>query len=312
MGHVTQALSDLRGKVAVVTGANSGIGYGTARALAARGATVVLACRSEQRAAAAIEALAADNPAGRFEFVALDLADLSSVRDAATSLTGSFDRLDILVNNAGVALAPMQRTADDFELHFGANFLGHFALTGLLLEHLMSTPDSRVVHVGSVVLRVGRMNFDDPGFTSRRYRPIAAYGQSKIATLMFMLELDERLRAAGSTTISVAAHPGAAMTSIADDFRIVAHPRMRRLADVFVGSTMNTPELAPEPIIHAAADPDVTGGTYYGPGDRLELRGPTTLAHIPRRATRAADRTRLWDLAASMTSVNPPLVPASD
>jgi NAD(P)-dependent dehydrogenase (short-subunit alcohol dehydrogenase family) len=292
----------LNGKVVVVTGANSGIGFWTAAHLARAGAQVVLACRSAERGAAALAELRALVPEGEFDLLGLDLADLASVRAAAAEFRTRFDRLDVLVNNAGVALAPFSRTADGFELHLGANFLGHFAFTGLLLEVLLATPDSRVVQVGSLAARTGRISFDDPNYEDRRCYPWGSYAQSKVATVLFVRELDRRLRRAGSSTLSLGAHPGISFTGIADDMWVIRVPGVRHAARWVEGPLLHAPQDAAL-ISTYAATADVVGGSYYGPGGRFELNGPPALARVPRRARSEADAQRLWELAERLTGV---------
>jgi len=203
----------LAGRIAVVTGASSGIGYEIARRLAAHGAHVVLACRDANRAAQAASAIRAQSPAASTEARVLDLGSLPSVRRFAAELGDRHGGLDILVNNAGISGGPRRETADGFEAHFGVNYLGHFALTGLLLPALLARPGARVVTMSSGLAAQARINFDDLG-SQRAYRMTSAYGQSKLAGLVFAIELGRRARAAGSGLASLAAHPGAARTSL--------------------------------------------------------------------------------------------------
>ena len=207
-------MPDQTGRTAVVTGANTGLGLATARALAARGASVVLAVRNLDKGKAAAASLTSDTPGADVTIQQLDLSSLDSVRAAATDLRAGHDRIDLLINNAGVMYTPRSTTADGFELQFGTNHLGHFALTGLLLDRLLATASSRVVTVSSVGHRIrARINFDDLNF-ERSYGRVAAYGQSKLANLMFTYELQRRLARTDSTTIAVAAHPGGSDTEL--------------------------------------------------------------------------------------------------
>ena len=201
-------IGDLAGRVAIVTGANTGIGKETARALAQKGARVVLACRSAARGEDALRDLREAPLAGTVELELLDLSSLASVRDFAGRFKGRTDRLDLLINNAGVMMPPASKTAEGFELQFGTNHLGHFALTGLLADLLLGTEGSRVVTVSSEAHKWGEINFDDLQWEARPYKKMAAYGQSKLANLIFAYELQRRLGAAGSGTRSLAAHPG--------------------------------------------------------------------------------------------------------
>jgi len=297
-----EAIGDQTGKVALVTGANAGIGYWTALHLARRGAHVVMACRSVDRAATAREELLAAVPTGSFEVLPLDLADLSSVRTAAARFSATHPHLDILVNNAGVAMLPRSLTADGFELHLGANFLGHVALTGLVLPSLLAAPEARVVHVGSLQHRFGKVDLDDPHFERRRYRPWSAYGQSKVATLLFMAELDRRFRRAGASAISLGSHPGAAGTGIIEEMPLIGSPRLRGAAEV-IGGWFPAPEQAAHPGLFAATAPGLRGGEYLGPTGRFEIGGPPGPARVGRRARDAASAVAVWDLACRLTDV---------
>lgn len=296
-------LPDQSGRVAVVTGANSGVGYWTALHLARAGAHVVLACRSRPRAEAALAELRAAVPAGSFEILPLDLTDTASVQAAAAGFADRHQRLDLLVNNAGIAMAPLARTVDGTEMHFAANFLGHFALTGLLLDPILATPGSRVVQVGSLAHRFGRIRFDDLHYERRRYRSMSAYGQSKLANLVFMVELERRLREVGAATISVGGHPGAAATGIVDDTWIARIPGVRPTTDWLGGKVLNVPELTAVPSLLAATSPDLPGGSYLGPGGPGNVRGPVGPARLSPRVHDRAAATRLWEVAEKLTEV---------
>lgn len=293
--------ADQTGRVVVVTGSNGGIGYWTALALARAGATVVMACRSQPKAEAARDQIRAEVADARLEILPLDLADLASVRAAAEVFRARHDRLDVLVNNAGVALAPYSRTVDGFESHLGANFLGHFALTGLLLDPLLATPGSRVVQVGSLAHRVGAIRYDDLHFERRRYIPWTAYAQSKLANTVFMLELERRLRLTGSDTVSVGGHPGASFTGIADRMAIVRVPGIPAIAGWLEGKALNSPALGADPSVRAATEPGIRGGTYYGPVGFGEVNGPAHPAKIAPRAREGGPR--LWSVAEELTGV---------
>lgn len=295
---------DLTGRVALVTGANSGIGYWTALHLGRAGAQVVLGCRSVERAGAALADLRAAVPGGRFEVLPLDLADLAAVRAAADEYRAQHDRLDLLVNNAGIALAPFSRTADGFEMHLAANFLGHFALTGLLMDTIVRTPSSRVVQVGSIAHHVGRLHFDDLHFESRRFTPWRGYSQSKLANLVHLLELDRRLRCAGAGTISVGGHPGSSFTGIADSFRIIRVPGIKPTARWLEGKVLNVPELGAAPSLMAATAPGLSGGSYFGPSGFAEIKGPAAPARISARARSEETGRRLWSVAEELTGVH--------
>src|SRR5215472_5240508 len=256
---------DQSGKTAVVTGASSGLGLEIAGVLAARGATVVLACRDTGKAEQAAGLIRAGaGPAG-VRVVRLDLASLASVREAAAGIRSSCPRLDLLINNAGVMRPPYRRSVDGFELTFATNHLGHFALTGLVLDSLLATPGSRIVTVSSVGHRDGVMHFDDLQF-ERGYRADDAYGQSKLANLLFTYELAARLRAAGHGTIALAAHPGVARPELFrwDPWltRAAPSPAMRPL----MFWTVHSAQSGALPTLRGAADPSARTGEYYGPG----------------------------------------------
>lgn len=201
-------MPDQSGRVAVVTGANTGIGLPTAAELARHGARVVMACRNPEKARAAADGIVAEGVAGSVDVLQLDLADLASVRSFSDAFRTRFDRLDLLINNAGVMWPPLSRTADGFELQFGTNHLGHFALTARLLDRLRETVGARVITVASLSHRFGAIDFDDLQWQSRPYRPNRAYGQSKLANLLFTYELQRRIERAGAPMLAAASHPG--------------------------------------------------------------------------------------------------------
>ncbi len=293
---------DQTGRVVVVTGANSGLGLQTSTRLAQAGATVVMACRNPDKAAAALEQVRQLAPAADVSTLALDLAALASVREAAARLLEERDRIDVLVNNAGVMAVPRTVTADGFETQFGTNHLGHFALTGLLVDRLMATPHSRVVNVSSNAHKMGRMRFDDL-MGERRYERWSAYGQSKLANLLFTFELQRRLTAAASGTIAVAAHPGWAATHLQTTGRgITSGPwfAVNQLANRFLAQSDAMGAL---PTIHAATSPDVIAGGYYGPGGAFESRGLPTQVDPTGRARDASAARELWARSEELTGV---------
>ena len=286
------------GRTVVVTGANSGIGFEAARALAQRGASVVLACRDMGRASEARTRILASAPEAAVTAVVLDLASLASVEAAAQEIAASHGRLDLLINNAGVMLAPYATTADGFELQFGTNHLGHFALTGLLLDRLLPVAGSRVVTVASNVHRAGRLDFGD--LQSRRhYRQMAAYARSKLANLMFTYELQRRLAAAGVATVALAAHPGTAMTSLTRYLPQV----LQAGYGVFGGFFAQRPAMGALPTLRAATDPGARGGEYYGPGGWMQSKGyPRRVGSSARSHDEQAQR-RLWQESEHLTGV---------
>jgi len=307
MGGWTAAdVPSLAGRVAVVTGGNAGIGLETARVLAERGGTVVLACRDERKAAEAASQIRATAPDADIRAVHLDLASLGSVRQAADEILASCPRLDLLINNAGVMYVPFQRTEDGFELTLGTNHLGHFALTGLLLPRLLDTPGSRVVTVSSVAHRYGQMHFDDLMMTSH-YQPDPAYGQSKLANLLFSYQLGERLAAAGAGTASLAAHPGVVLTDLWRTSpgwqRALISPRLR-LINFWAAQPVTQGAL---PTLRAATDPAAQGGEYYGPGGFHEYTGFPVRVESTAASRDPDAQQRLWDISEQLTGVHYPV-----
>ena len=293
---------DQQGRTAVVTGANSGIGFEAAAVLAQRGAVTVLACRDTGKAERAAARLPATAPQAKVSVVRLDLASLDSVRAAAGQIRASHERLDLLINNAGLMMPPRGTTADGFELQFGTNHLGHFALTGLLLDRLLTVPGSRVVTVSSNGHRAGRINFADLQ-SERRYGRMSAYAQSKLANLMFTYELERRLRAAGAATIALAAHPGSAGTDLVRHFPGVMQTVYSRAGGVFKQSAA----MGALPTLRAATDPAARGGEYYGPGGFAQMTGyPVRVSSNGRSRDEQAQR-RLWAESERLTGVTFPV-----
>ncbi|MFF0087313.1 oxidoreductase [Streptomyces canus] len=299
-GWSAEDVPDQSGRVAVVTGANSGIGYVTARELARRGARVLLACRSEARGAGAGERLVAEVPGAEVQFARLDLGDLSSVREFAAAYP--HDRLDLLINNAGVMALPYGTTADGFETQFGTNHLGHFALTGLLLPTLLETPAARVVTVSSTAHALANIDIGDLN-SERRYRRWVAYARSKTANLLFVHELARRLAAHGSDVVAAAAHPGYAATNLQ-----TAGPKMagRRAAERFmrVGNRFfaQSADAGALPTLYAATAPDVPPDSFTGPSLGGWRGSPAPSWRAPwTRDDRASPR--LWTASEELTGV---------
>ncbi len=289
-------------RVAVVTGANSGLGFETARILAVRGASVVLAVRDVEKGKQAAASIAQSAPGADLAIQQLDLTSLESVRAAAAELRARHPKIDLLINNAGVMYTPRRTTRDGFELQFGTNHLGHFALTGLLIDLLLPVPGSRVVTVSSTGHRIrARIHFDDLHW-ARSYDRVAAYGQSKLANLMFTYELQRRLAACG-TTIAVAAHPGFADTNLIRN----SPAAIRLLAPAVAPFIAQTPAIGALPTLRAATDPGVLGGQYYGPDGPGQARG------YPRPVTSSAQsydvtiQQRLWATSEELTAVTFPV-----
>src|SRR5688572_2416717 len=264
----TADIPDQTGRTAVITGANTGLGYETASALAAKGADVVLAVRNLEKGKAAADLITRTNPGVNVAVQELDLTSLDSIRAAADELKSRYDSIDLLINNAGVMTPPRSTTKDGFELQFGTNHLGHFALTNLLLDRVLAAPGSRVVTVSSVGHRFARggIRFDDLQW-ERDYSRLGAYGQSKLANLMFTYELQRRLQ--GTNTIAVAAHPGGSNTELVRNSPAV----LRSIADAVGPLLFQSAEMGALPTLRAATDPDVLGGQYYGPDGFAEQRG---------------------------------------
>jgi NAD(P)-dependent dehydrogenase (short-subunit alcohol dehydrogenase family) len=298
-------VSDQHGRTAVITGPSSGLGLETAKVLAARGATVVLAGRDPAKVAAAADQVRAAAPGSRVEAAQLDLASLESVRAAAADIAGRFARLDLLINNAGVMTPPYGLTKDGFELQFGTNHLGHFALTGLLLPSMLEVPGSRVVTVSSNAHRVGRIDFTDL-MSSRRYNRSAAYGRSKLANLMFTYELQRRLSAAGAQTLATAAHPGTARTQLTRHSALMTAGESTRLR-VLNSWAVQDAAMGALPILRAAADPDATGGSYYGPDGFLQFTGHPVRVRSNGRSQNAEVQRRLWAESEKLTQVTYPV-----
>jgi NAD(P)-dependent dehydrogenase (short-subunit alcohol dehydrogenase family) len=288
-------IPDQTGRVAIVTGANTGIGLETARMLALKGANVVLACRSREKAEAALARIVAESPKGSASVELLDLSDLDAITAFASAFTASHDRLDLLIDNAGVMVPPLSRTKQGFELQFGTNHLGHFALTLRLLPLLERTPDSRIVVVSSTAQNIGRIDFDDLNWEKRSYRAWSAYGQSKLANMMFTLELSRRLVAAGSKVRVTAAHPGYTSTDL---------QRTAGIVRLFNPLLAMKPADGALPTLRAGVDPAAESGSYWGPTGFLEMNGAPGPARVSRRAKVAADAARLFDVSEQLTGVS--------
>jgi NAD(P)-dependent dehydrogenase (short-subunit alcohol dehydrogenase family) len=299
-------IGDQHGRIAVITGASGGLGLETARQLAAHGATVVLAGRDPAKLAAAAAELHAGQPDAAVEVAELDLASLESVRKAAVDLTGRFAKLDLLINNAGLMMSPYGLTKDGYELQFGTNHLGHFALTALLLKSLLATPGSRVVTVSSNAHRTGRMNFADLN-SARHYQKSAAYGRSKLANLMFTYELQRRLAAAEAPTIALAAHPGTARTELTRHLSALSNNALSPRFAAVNSWLVQDATAGALPTLRAAADPSAVGGTYYGPDGFLQLTGyPLVVTSSARSHNKPAQR-RLWVESEQLTGVTYPV-----
>ncbi len=296
-------MPDLAGKTIIVTGGNSGIGYEATRQFARKGAHVVLACRDLEKARAAIAAITSDHPQGSLEAMALDLASLASVRNFAAAFLTGRKALDVLCNNAGVMALPYRKTADGFEMQFGTNHLGHFALTGLLLEVLLATPAARIVSVSSGAHRMGSIHFDDLQW-EHSYRKWGAYGQSKLANLLFTYELQRRLTAVGANLIAVACHPGYAATNLQTTGpRMEGSTWMESLSEFANRIAAQSAAMGALPTLYAATASDVRGGDYIGPDGMGELWGHPRKVQSNQRSHDTAVAAQLWDVSEQLTGI---------
>ncbi|HKP42864.1 SDR family NAD(P)-dependent oxidoreductase [Mycobacterium sp.] len=297
MGKWTTAdVPDQTGRTAVITGANTGLGYETAAALTAKGAHVVLAVRNLEKGKAAADLISRRTPGASVALQQLDLTSLESIRSAADELRSKHDTIDLLINNAGVMMTPKSTTKDGFELQFGTNHLGHFALTGLLLDRVLAVPGSRVVTVSSTGHRFARgIRFDDLQW-EHDYSRVGAYGQAKLANLMFTYELQRRL--IGTNTIAAAAHPGGSNTELMRNLPAAIRGVGTLLTPLFQG-----PDMGALPTLRAATDPGVLGGQYFGPDGFGEQRGYPKIVGSTAASHDTAAQRRLWAVSEELTGV---------
>lgn len=295
----TADIPDQTGRVAVITGSNTGLGFETAKALAGRGASVVLAVRNLDKGKEAATAINATTPGADVTLQELDLGSLESVRAAAEQLKSDHDQIDLLINNAGLMYpSPRQTTKDGFEIQFGTNHLGHFALTGLLLDRLTQTAGSRIVTVSSIGHRINAaIHFDDLQF-DRGYSRVAAYGQSKLANLLFTYELQRRLSSTNAPTIAVAAHPGGSDTDLMRHLPNGMQFALPVLRPMFQSAAMGA-----LPQLRAATDTSVAGGTYYGPDGIGGLRGYPEVVESSKQSHDVELQRRLWAVSEELTGV---------
>ena len=303
MTHFTAAdVPSQQGRTMIVTGSNTGIGFEVAKVLAARGARVLLACRSKDKAEQAMRRIGAEIAGADLAFLPLDQADLASVR-AAAETAAKEPRVDVLINNAGVMIPPLTRTAQGFELQFGVNHLGTFALTGLLLPKLAESPGSRVVITSSIAHKRGRIDFNNLD-AAAGYSRMGFYAQSKLANLLFMFELDRRLRAAASPVSAMACHPGVSASEL------MRHIPGGTIFAPLMGMILNTAAQGAWPALQAGTDLAAKGGDYYGSQGIRDMRGPSGPARREPQAIDAAVARRLWDVSVELTGVDPGLSPA--
>jgi len=295
----TDDMTDLRGKVMIVTGANSGIGYEAAKEFAQKGAQTILACRNKDKARTALAKIQAEIPGATVEIMALDLANLASVREFAKSFKAKYQRLDVLVNNAGVMNVPYAKTIDGFERQLGTNHLGHFALTGLLLDTILATPGVRVVNVSSIGHHGGVMDFDNLMFEGGQdYEGQAAYRRSKLANLLFTYELERKFEEHGADAIAVASHPGISNTDLADHMPVI------KILRPIIGWVLQSAAMGALPTIRASVDPEVTGGQYYGPGGDNERGGYPVVVSSSEASYNHTDAEKLWEVSEDLTGIH--------
>lgn len=303
MKWTTNNIPNLSGKVIIVTGGNSGIGFETTKELARKGAHTILACRSMEKGDDAAQRIRAEIPNARLEPMVLDLGSLKSVRAFANIFKAEHDHLNVLVNNAGVMWVPYGKTEDGFERHFGVNHLGHFALTGLLLDVLLKTPGSRVVTVSSIGHRSGTMDFDNLMYKDGiGYQRNQAYGRSKLANLLFTFELQRRFDTKQTNVIATAAHPGGANTNLG---RYVEDRWWWwGLLHLLTVPMTQSAAMGAMPILRAATDPEAKGGDYFGPGGFMGMRGYPIKVECSNAAKDVDIAKRLWQVSEDLTGIH--------
>jgi NAD(P)-dependent dehydrogenase (short-subunit alcohol dehydrogenase family) len=287
-------ITDQKGRVVIVTGSSSGIGYESAKVLAEKNASVIIAVRNLQKGNAAAGKIKSDHPHADVKVMELDLANLESVRRFAERFRESHSRLDLLINNAGVMMPPYTKTADGFELQFGTNHLGHFALTGLLIDLAKNTPGSRIVNVSSSAHHYGELDFDDLNWENRPYKKMKSYGDSKIANIYFTYELQRRLNANGSNTKVTAAHPGWTATELQRHVGILGFLNHFFSQDITMGAL---------PTLYAAVGEDVMGNDYYGPSGWREMRGYPRKVQSNELSHDEEIAAKLWEVSEELTGI---------
>ena len=299
------SVPDLAGKTYVVTGANSGIGLETVVALARRGARVIMACRNAQKAEAARADAARRAGAGEVRVMVLDLASLASVKSFAEAFASEHGRLDALINNAGLMAIPQTKTADGFEMQLGTNHLGHFALTGRLMGRLVESGPARVVSVASQAHRMGKIDFEDL-MSERRYDRWVAYGQSKLANLLFTFELGRRAAKKGLPVSSMAAHPGYTATELQGKGADMGGSRLEGFVMTALGNKLlaQSPEMGALPTLRAALDPEAESGDYYGPRGLMEISGYPVKVGCTASARDEETARKLWERSVEITGVD--------
>ncbi|MEL6923481.1 MAG: oxidoreductase [Bacteroidota bacterium] len=289
-------ISSQRGRIAIVTGANVGLGYETTLALAKKDIRVIMACRNVAKAEKAKAKIRSQVPTAQLDIHQVDLSKMDSVRAFAKSYIAQYDRLDLLINNAGVMIPPHTLTDDGFELQMGVNYLSHFLLTALLMDLLLQTPDSRIVTLSSIAHKKGSINFEDL-HGKKSYDEWAAYRQSKLACLIFTYELQRRLEDRSTNTISVAAHPGVSNTNLGTYLPWY----IKLIAPIFIPFFTHSPKKAAEPTLYAALGSDVNGGDYFGPDGKNEMTGRATKVNSTPQSKDEALAKKLWEVSEQLT-----------
>ncbi len=292
------------GKVAIVTGANSGLGYFTSKGLAENGAEVVMACRNKAKAEEAVDTLLKDVPGAKLKVMELDLSDLSSVKTFTEQFTKEYKKLDLLINNAGLMAIPYRKTKDGFEMQFGVNHLGHFALSAQLFALLRSTPGARIVIVSSMAHKFGNMDLDNLNW-EKNYRKWSAYGRSKLANILFMLELAERVDSKGIELKVLAAHPGYAASNLLEKgAEMNGRPWLIKAGHMVNSIVAQSTEMGALPSLYAATSEEVEQGGYYGPGGFNEMRGHPVRVYPNNKKIGKDSRVKLWERSEELTGVS--------
>lgn len=298
---IVDNIPNLTRKMVIVTGANSGIGFEASKEFARKGAYVVMACRNMQKAGIALDAIKDEIPNAIVELMQLDLASQKSIRTFASIFKTNHNQLDILVNNAGIMMVPYGTTEDGFEQQLGTNHLGHFALTGLLMDIIKATPNARIVNISSGAHQWGRMDFDDLMYADGKgYTPMRAYGRSKLANLLFTYELQRRFEAQGIDAMAVAAHPGGSNTNLGNH---LTEGIMGKLMMPIMSWMMQSAAMGALPTLRAAVDPTVEAGDYYGPSGFMEMTGHPVKVKSNKASRNSADQRQLWEASQALTGV---------
>jgi len=296
-------IPDQSGKIAIVTGANCGTGYEISKALASKGAEVIMACRDVEKGESAAEKIKKEFPKSSLKVMVLDLADLSSVKNFCQLFRENYNSLNILCNNAGIMAIPKLKSKDGFELQLATNHLGHFALTGLLFDKILMTPKSRIVNVSSTAHQSGKIDFDDL-MKEKKYSRFSAYSQSKLANLLFTYELQRRLEAEGHSTISVGTHPGLAATNLASSGPGYGKGRIiKSIISFFTKLFSQSAEMGALPILCACTSLDINGGDYLGPGGFRGMRGYPKKDESSKESHDVEVAKKLWDISTELTKV---------